>query len=62
MPIKCPRCKGCGVYKTIDNKIYIACGFCQKYYHIKPGGEYEVSNRSWDTERDKSVRRNVPDV
>lgn len=62
MPIKCPKCKGCSVYQTIDNKTYIACDFCQKYYWIKPGGDYEVSDRSWDTEGNQSVRKNVPNV
>jgi len=62
MAIKCPRCKGCAVYTTIDNKIYIACDFCKKYYHIKPGGSYEVSDMSWDVGGDKGVRRNVPNV
>lgn len=62
MPIKCPRCKGCGIYIHIDNKTHIKCDFCKKYYHIKPGGSYEMSELSWDIGEDNSVQRNVPDV
>lgn len=42
--------------------MYIKCDFCEKYYHLKPGGGYEVSKRPWDIEKDNGVRRNVPDV
>ena len=36
---KCPKCKGCMLYKNYENKLYLYCDFCDKLYHRVAGGK-----------------------